>query len=84
MPDKTTLFGTSEAGGNAATSSVAEDHDVRNPQSLDGKLKSLYKIKTKFLCPTPERGRLKEIQVLNRVISWSAKGISYEADLRHT
>ena len=48
---------------------------------LDGQLKSKFEVKTNFLGP----GLLhaKQLRVLNRVLTWQAEGIDYEADQRH-
>jgi len=50
---------------------------------LDAQLKSKYELKTKYLGPTPHKGHLQELRILNRVISWTDRGITYEADPRH-
>ncbi len=48
---------------------------------LDAQLKAKYEVKTEFLGPKPEHA--KQVRILNRVISWEATGITYEADQRH-
>ena len=50
---------------------------------LDGQLKSLYDIKSDYLGPNPQNGHLQELRILNRIISWTDRGITYEADPRH-
>ena len=40
-----------------------------------------FEIKTKVL--GPEKRHLQEVRVLNRVLSWTATSITYEADHRH-
>ena len=39
-------------------------------------------IKTEFLGPSPGN-HLQEIRILNRVLCWTASGLTYEADPRH-
>ena len=48
---------------------------------LEGQLRAKYDIKTNVLGPRPEHHQ--QIRVLNRIISWEADGITYEADQRH-
>ena len=50
---------------------------------LDAQLKGKYEIKSKYLGPTPHEGQLQELRILNRVITWTDRGITYEADPRH-
>ena len=40
-------------------------------------------IKSKYLGPSPDKGHLQELRILNRVISWTGSGVTYEADPRH-
>ena len=51
-------------------------------QWFEGKLKEQVKIKSETLGPSTQR-HLQEIRVLNRVLSWTATGITYEAAPRH-
>ena len=47
---------------------------------LDAQLKARYELKTNVLGPDASRGHLEEIRVLNRVLSWTADGLTYDAD----
>ena len=49
---------------------------------FEAELKKNFDIKTEWLGPDPKR-HLQEVRVLNRVISWTADGVTYEADPRH-
>ena len=48
---------------------------------LDGQLKA--KFDTKTLTMGPEDNQLKQLRVLNRIISWTPDGIEFEPDQRH-
>ena len=48
---------------------------------LDGQLNS--KFETKTLVMGPEEKQLKQLRVLNRIISWTSEGIEFEPDQRH-
>ena len=41
-----------------------------------------YELKTQFLGPDAQDE--KQVKVLNRILTWTTQGISYEADPRHT
>ena len=45
-------------------------------------LEKQFDIKTEFLGPSPGN-HLQEIRILNRVLCWTASGLTYEADPRH-
>ena len=49
---------------------------------FEAELVKNFEIKTEYLGPDTRR-HLQEIRVLNRVISWTADGVTYEADPRH-
>ena len=51
---------------------------------LEQELTKAYEIKTDYLGPDKSRGHLQELRILNRVITWTADGLSYEADQRHS
>ena len=59
-------------------SSTGTESDLR---WLDGQLRSKFEIKTDFL--GPKQHHLKQVRILNRVISWEEDGINFEADQRH-
>ena len=48
---------------------------------LDGRMKSRFDVKTEIL--GPGKRHAKQIQVLNRVLTWNEDGNSYEPDQRH-
>jgi len=47
-------------------------------------MSKVYDIKTKILGPNADKGELQEVRVLNRVITWTPDGLTYEADQRHS
>ncbi len=49
---------------------------------LKGKLEKEFKVKSEILSGRTEDKQ--QIKVLNRIISWTPKGLEYEADLRHS
>ena len=49
---------------------------------FEAELLKNFEIKTEYLGPDTKR-HLQEIRVLNRVINWTADGVTYEADPRH-
>jgi hypothetical protein len=55
--------------------------DEGNLKWLEGVLASEFEVKVEVLGPGP--GHKQEMRVLNRVLSWNAWGIGYEADPRH-
>ena len=48
---------------------------------LRNKLEEKYEIKTQVL--GPDKGDSQQIRILNRILTWTEKGIEYEADPRH-
>ena len=48
---------------------------------LDAQLKSRFEVKSSML--GPDSHQQQQIRVLNRVLSWESKGLTYEADQRH-
>ena len=50
-------------------------------QWLDQALRKKFEIKTDFLGPGARHA--KQMRVLNRILSWTSDGITYEADQRH-
>ena len=52
-----------------------------NLKWFEAGLAKAFEIKTKIL--GPEKRKLQEVRVLNRVLSWTATGITCEADPRH-
>ena len=62
-----------------------DDFTVTGPTTslkwLQKKMEAKYEIKTDML--GPETGMSKEVQILNRTLSWKGSGITYEADQRH-
>ena len=50
-------------------------------QWFEGKLKEQFEIKSETMGPSTQR-HLQEIRVLNRMLNWTANGITYKADLR--
>ena len=53
----------------------------RDLQWLDKKLRTEFEIKTEFLGPAEHHAQ--QVRILNRVIEWGARGLTYEADQRH-
>ena len=54
----------------------------RDLKWFEEELKRNFEIKTELLGPNKHRHQL-EIRVLNRVLSWTSAGLTYEADQRH-
>ena len=58
--------------------SVGQDQDLK---WLKGVLEAAFEIKTQIL--GPQKGDHQQIRVLNRMLTWTDRGIEYEADPRH-
>jgi hypothetical protein len=75
------------AGRSLVVSVHGDDFTCSGPEGQLAWLKDVfekaYEIKAEVLGPCPERGHKQEIRILNRVLSWNAWGIGYEADPRH-
>ena len=50
---------------------------------FDIELRKHFELKTEVLGPDVKNGEVQEIRLLNRILTWSDKGIVWEADPRH-
>ena len=63
-----------------------DDFTITGPQDsltwLRKAMEERFEIESEMLAP--EAGMVREIRVLNRIIRWTARGIEYEPDQRHS
>ena len=52
-------------------------------KKFDADLKNHFEMKTETLGPDSKSGEVQEVRFLNRILSWTDKGISWEEDRRH-
>ena len=52
-----------------------------NLARVDAELRKSFTLKTQVL--GPDRGEVRELTILNRVVRWTADGLTWEPDLRH-
>ena len=54
---------------------------IENLKAMDKKLRAHFDIKTEIL--GPESGCVKQLTILNRVVTWEREGVTWEPDPRH-